>query len=207
MPELHATVIAATATGTPVAVARSHAPALWRLPALLAGSLLGAALQLQQPVLWHWHVCALVLACAVALWGLSGLLVRSGGNARRWLCQLLVVCAGASLLFATTGLRATVYLQGALDPALEGQNIRVVGIIAAMPQVNEAGCACAWRWNRPGCPVRVRGPRASPCSCQNAWMSPGTAASSSAPPAPPPPCGRWSRSAARRPCMRASAGK
>ena len=139
MPELHATVIAATATGTPVAIARSHAPALWRLPALLAGSLLGAALQLQQPVLWHWHVYALVLACAVALWGLSGLLVRSGGNARRWLCQLLVVCAGASLLFATTGLRATVYLQGALDPALEGQNIRVVGIIAAMPQVNEAG--------------------------------------------------------------------
>jgi competence protein ComEC len=139
MPELHATVIAATATGTPVAVARSHAPALWRLPALLAGSLLGAALQLQQPVLWHWHGYALLLACAVALWGFSGLLVRSGGNARRWLCQLLVVCAGASLLFATTGLRATVYLQGALDPALEGQNIRVVGIIAAMPQVNEAG--------------------------------------------------------------------
>lgn len=138
MPELHATVIAATATGTPVAVARSHAPALWRLPALLAGSLLGAALQLQQPVLWHWHGYALVLACAVALWGLSGLLARSGG-ARRWLCQLLVACAGAGLLFASTGLRATVYLQGALDPALEGQNIRVIGTIAAMPQVNEAG--------------------------------------------------------------------
>ncbi len=138
MPELHATVIAATATGTPVAVARSHAPAQWRLPALLAGSLMGAALQLQQPVLWHWHGYALVLACAVALWGLSGLLVRSGG-ARRWLCQLLVACAGAGLLFATTGLRATVYLQGALDPALEGQNIRVIGTIAAMPQVNEAG--------------------------------------------------------------------
>ncbi|MDP4077235.1 DNA internalization-related competence protein ComEC/Rec2 [Acidovorax sp. A1169] len=138
MPELHATVIAATATGTPVAVARSHAPALWRLPALLAGSLLGAALQLQQPVLWHWHGYALLLACAVALWGLSGLLVRSGGI-RRWLCQLLVACAGAALLFATTGLRATVYLQGALDPALEGQNIRVIGTIAAMPQVNEAG--------------------------------------------------------------------
>jgi len=138
MPELHATVIAATATGTPVAVARSHAPALWRLPALLAGSLVGAALQLQQPVLWHWHGYALVLACAVVLWGLSGLLVRSGG-ARRWLCQVLVACAGAALLFATTGLRATVYLQGALDPALEGQNIRVIGTIAAMPQVNEAG--------------------------------------------------------------------
>ncbi|KRC23883.1 competence protein ComEC [Acidovorax sp. Root217] len=121
-----------------MAVARSHAPALWRLPALLAGSLLGAALQLQQPVLWHWHGYALVLACAVALWGLSGLLARSGG-ARLWLRQLLVASAGAALLFATTGLRATVYLQGALDPALEGQNIRVIGTIAAMPQVNEAG--------------------------------------------------------------------
>ncbi len=138
MPELSTTVIAATATGTPVAVARSQAPALWRLPALLAGSLVGAALQLQQPVLWHWHGYALVLACAVAAWGLSGLLVRSGG-ARRWWCQLLVACAGAGLLFATTGLRATVYLQGALAPALEGQSIRVIGTIAAMPQVNEAG--------------------------------------------------------------------
>ncbi len=133
-------MIAASPTSVPVVAARSHAPSPWRLPALLAGSLLGAALQLQQAVLWHWHGYALVLACAAAAWGLSGLLAwRIGGTTRRWLCQLLAACAGAALLFAATGLRATVYLQGALDPALEGQNIRVVGTIAAMPQTNEVG--------------------------------------------------------------------
>lgn len=139
MPEPLASVLA-TSPGAPVlAAVRSHAPALWRLPALLAGSLVGAALQLQQPVLWHWHGYALVLAGALAAWGLSGRWQRSSGATRRWLCRLLVACAGAGLLFSTTGLRATVYLQGVLDPALEGQNIRVIGTIAAMPQVNEAG--------------------------------------------------------------------
>ena len=51
MPEPLASVLA-TSPGAPVlAAVRSHAPALWRLPALLAGSLVGAALQLQQPLL------------------------------------------------------------------------------------------------------------------------------------------------------------
>lgn len=139
MPEPHAAVINPSPAGVPLAVLRSRALPLWRVPALLVGSLVGAALQLQQPVLWHWRGYALVLACAVAVWGLSSMLQRSSGVARRWLCRLLVACAGAALLFATTGLRATAYLRGALNPALEGQNIRVIGTIAAMPQVNEAG--------------------------------------------------------------------
>ncbi len=134
-----AAAVVARPAGVAVAALRSHVPALWRLPALLAGSLVGAALQLQQPVLWHWHGYGLVLACAAAAWTLSGLWARSPGAAGRWLCRLLVACAGAGLLFASTGLRATAYQRGALDPALEGQNIRVLATIAAMPQVNEAG--------------------------------------------------------------------
>ncbi|SEK14932.1 competence protein ComEC [Variovorax sp. OK212] len=43
--------------------------------------------------------------------------------------------AGAGL----AGWRATAYVQGALQPALEGRSVQVTGVVAEMPQHNESG--------------------------------------------------------------------
>ncbi len=43
------------------------------------------------------------------------------------------------LAFGTTGLRATVYLADTLNPALEGRDVRVTGVVANLPQRNESG--------------------------------------------------------------------
>jgi len=97
----------------------------WPVPALLLGVVAGAALQLQQPALWPaWAYGALLLAGGVA-W-------RARGMAP-------VFAAGALATFALCGLRAASYLGDALPPALEGQDIRITAVVAAMPQVNEAG--------------------------------------------------------------------
>jgi competence protein ComEC len=50
------------------------------------------------------------------------------------------VATGFALIgFGATGLRAAVFMQQALDPALQGRDITVTGLIAAMPQRSEAG--------------------------------------------------------------------
>lgn len=103
--------------------------------AVMAGSVLGVALQLQQAMLWDWRCYAAIVtaACMLAL-----------SAAWRWpwragmplLAGLLVgLLAGAGL----TGLRAVVYADGALDPRIEGRNVEVVGVIAQMPQRGENG--------------------------------------------------------------------
>jgi competence protein ComEC len=51
-------------------------------------------------------------------------------------CWLL---AAGVLGFATTGLRSQAFQIGALDPALEGRDLRVVGVVTDMPQHNESG--------------------------------------------------------------------
>ncbi len=59
----------------------------------------------------------------------------SHATARTVLCML-----GAALLgFALTGLRAVAFQADALAPELEGADIQVVGVVAAMPQRSEAG--------------------------------------------------------------------
>jgi competence protein ComEC len=45
----------------------------------------------------------------------------------------------AALAFALTGLRATLFLNHALDPALEGRDVDITGVVAALPQRNESG--------------------------------------------------------------------
>ncbi len=105
----------------------------WRGFALLAGSVAGAALQLQQPALWGWPVYATVV--------LLGLLAAALPLRRRRRVGLVAVglVAGLALGFGATGGRALAYLADALDPVLEGQDIRVVGVVAQMPQRNETG--------------------------------------------------------------------
>ncbi|MEY2801886.1 MAG: hypothetical protein RL513_1471 [Pseudomonadota bacterium] len=92
---------------------------------MLAGWVAGAAVQLQQAALWPAVLYAgLMLAAAAA-----GLAVRG-----RSLALVLAVSA-----FALTGLRAGAFMQQALPPALEGRDILVRGVVAAMPQRGEFG--------------------------------------------------------------------
>ncbi|ART48929.1 DNA internalization-related competence protein ComEC/Rec2 [Acidovorax carolinensis] len=119
----------------------------WRLPAWLLGTLVGAALQLQQPVLWSWPVYGVLLALGGVAWLASGWCRAWAGHRSlpagpRWrhVAALgLAACAGALALFALCGLRAGAYASHALAPGLEGRDLRVTGVVAAMPQVNEAG--------------------------------------------------------------------
>ena len=112
--------------------------AAWRVPACLVGVVLGAALQLQQPGLWRgavYGVC-LVLACVLgggAWWVGSRLRWRTPAT------TALALGAAALAMFAVCGLRAAAFAGQGLAPALEGRDIRVTGVIAAMPQSNEAG--------------------------------------------------------------------
>ncbi|MDB5881627.1 MAG: internalization-related competence protein-like protein [Ramlibacter sp.] len=108
----------------------------WGTPALV-GAVLGAALQLQQPALWGWagyvgtaacgFVAALAVSFSLSLWA------RAGGRA------VCAVAAGTLLSFSLCGLRSVEFAAHALKPALEGRDISVTGVIAAMPQRNETG--------------------------------------------------------------------
>ncbi len=104
-------------------------------PLLLSGAVAGAALQLQQPGLWPAGAYA-VLAL------LAGVLAWGAWRARRGALRLrgaAMACAAALAVFALTGLRASHFATGALNPALEGRDILVTGVVAAMPQPMDAG--------------------------------------------------------------------
>jgi competence protein ComEC len=109
----------------------------WGFGALL-GSVLGTALQLQQPALWPGARYALLLAlCVLGLAGLHRVLRRRSPPAALVLAAALVLgaCGGAGL----AGWRAAHIARSALDPALEGADLRVTGVVAQMPQRSEAG--------------------------------------------------------------------
>jgi len=117
---------------TPVSVpalATQRGQAGWLLPALLLGALLGTALQLQQAALWPTGAYALLAGAVLAAGG--GLAFAPGG---RWRRHAGALCVGAGLAFAACGLRAGVFLSHALDPALEGRDVRITAVVAAMPQ-------------------------------------------------------------------------
>jgi len=111
----------------------------WHFPALLLASLIGAGLQVNQAQLWtaqRYGVLALIgVVLLLALWWM-----------RRWPAKSCAVCtpvfgalAVALLLFAATGLRANHFAAQALNPALEGRDLRVTGMVTAMPQPLEGG--------------------------------------------------------------------
>jgi competence protein ComEC len=102
-------------------------------PALL-GLVLGTALQLQQRELFALSVYLYSGLVALFLWALLIFLKPS----IRWRMGVALV-ALAVLSFSVTGLRATLFLNQSLVPALEGQDVNVVGVVSAMPQHNEAG--------------------------------------------------------------------
>ena len=109
----------------------------------------GVALQLQQAVLWPSGLYAGILACGLLPVVLPIVVSgrrRSGlqlfrvppSGARR---MAVVAGMGMTLAFAITGLHAG-WRSAALDPALEGQDVDVVGVVQAMPQQQDLG----WRF-------------------------------------------------------------
>lgn len=108
------------------------------------GFLLGAALQNHQPVLWPaWAYASLFFSCLL----IFGILLWA--RLPRWrhaqLPSFLIFCLAfvvtlamsASLMFAWAGLRADAQASQRLDPAFEGQDLRVTGVIAAMPRLQD----------------------------------------------------------------------
>jgi competence protein ComEC len=99
-------------------IARGIAPAL-------IGIVAGTALQLQQAQLWAaWVYAGIALVGAVCL--IRPKLVPT-------------LAAGCLLAFSLTGLRAIEFQSHALDASLEGRDIAVTGVVAAMPQRSEGG--------------------------------------------------------------------
>ena len=116
--------------------AAHHNPGAARLivPALL-GLLGGTALQLQQMALYGWQVYGCFIALALVAYGLAATKLIAPG----WRIALLALMLGLLAGFGSTGLRASLFLNDALDPRLEGRDVAVTGVIAAMPQRNESG--------------------------------------------------------------------
>jgi competence protein ComEC len=132
----------------------NHTGGGWMTPALL-GVVFGTALQLQQPELWAAQTYTLQVIVGVALLASlvlvaalppslpspgggrsksgKGLWKRAGARA------VFILSACTLLAFALCGLRAAWFSAQGLDPELEGRDIAVTGIVAAMPQRNETG--------------------------------------------------------------------
>ena len=102
-------------------------------PALL-GWLLGSAAQLQRAALWERWIDLTLMLLALLLLALSA--VRSLALPVRLTLTLLAFSVFA---FAVTGLRASAFSSETLDGALEGRDITLTGMVAAMPHYNEAG--------------------------------------------------------------------
>ena len=107
--------------------------ARWMMPALL-GFVGGTAVQLQQAALYAAQAYAGCLVLSLGLLALAA--YRPRVSAWRW-ALVMLACALAG--FCLTGWRAAAFQSDALAPALEGRDIVVTGVVAAMPQANEAG--------------------------------------------------------------------
>lgn len=102
------------------------------VPALL-GVLFGNALQLQQAALMQADDYLLGIGLGLSLLVLC---LRARWPVLRW---GLMGAAFTVLAFASTGWRAQAYGSQALAPALEGRDMAVAGVVAAMPQHFEGG--------------------------------------------------------------------
>ena len=101
---------------------------------LFIGLLAGAALQLQQRGLWETWVYETIAAASLAGTAWAAIKMRAGlrRSAALWLLA-------AALAFGLAGARSAVYVSHALAPELEGRDLQVTGIVAAMPQRSDAG--------------------------------------------------------------------
>jgi competence protein ComEC len=125
---------------------------LGTLGALLLGFVVGCAVQLQQAKL---HASAFYVALWLpALYLIARAAIKyvvclrtpsvdnpsiSPSTARAGWRMLAALAVAAALGFGVTGLRAVAFQADALQAVLEGPDVQVVGVIAAMPQRSEAG--------------------------------------------------------------------
>lgn len=115
-------------------------PPVKLLPTGLLGWVAGSALQLQQSELWTWQTYTLILLVALILQALAA------SSLIAFKLRLVSIFSGFLLLaLAITGLRADAFGCSSLSPALEGRDIAVTGIVAAMPQRSES--AVRFRFN------------------------------------------------------------
>src|SRR4051812_49601616 len=98
-------------------------------PALL-GVVFGSALQLRQPALWGWPAYAFMVLAAVALLAACSFSFLRRNRAAVGAAVVFVACG--VLAYGLTGLRASHFATQGLDPALEGRDITVTGMVAAM---------------------------------------------------------------------------
>ncbi|WP_297649385.1 DNA internalization-related competence protein ComEC/Rec2 [Hydrogenophaga sp.] len=105
---------------------------------VLAGWVLGVALQLQQPALWAGPVYA-----ALLLVGVVGVLMLFRRRAIGSLPPAIVLAAalltGAMVGAGLTGARAVLFVADALDPTLQGIDVEITGRIASLPQRGAQG--------------------------------------------------------------------
>ena len=153
--------------------------------AALAGSVLGAAVQLQQAALWPWGVYACLLAAAGGAWFC---LRPRWAPPAAWLHLALALCVGALAGGGLAGWRATAYAADALPPALEGRDLLLVGRVASMPQHGAGGARFAFavesaQWA--DAQAAGPGPARVPSRISLAWYAPGG--------------GPWARAAADAP--------
>lgn len=112
----------------------------WALAPLLLGALMGAALQVRQPVLWTVAgYGALGWGCAAALAALWWWRWRQRATCSSTGVAVALALAAAGVVFALCGLRAGAFAAQALNPGLEGRDVHITGVIAAMPQPIDGG--------------------------------------------------------------------
>lgn len=111
----------------------------WAAPMAGLGVTLGLTLQLQQAHLWPWtHYALLILSGGVlSLWVWRPFLARPPAPSR----ALVLLLAAALWMSGMTGLRGGLRAADTLAPALEGQDLDIMAVIASMPQWQQAG----WR--------------------------------------------------------------
>ena len=106
--------------------------------AALLGWVLGVALQLQQVALWSTAIYTSIVVLALVLYAFVAIKNVARKSPTRVGQQACVLLALAALGFATTGLRSVMYDSDSLAPALEGRDVLVTGVVASLPQRNEA---------------------------------------------------------------------
>ena len=116
----------------------------------MLGVPLGTLFQLQQPELWALHVYAIGALAGAFLGAMALKTAAPGANTPSfqvsgsavlsfWAAVMMGVLAVAAVVFAATGLRASLQMQQRLNPALEGKDLQIQGWIAELPRRTERG--------------------------------------------------------------------
>ncbi|MBU1441432.1 MAG: DNA internalization-related competence protein ComEC/Rec2, partial [Gammaproteobacteria bacterium] len=114
---------------TPALDARGHSGFV-----AVAGSVLGAALQLQQPALWPQGIYIVLTVAAFVAWAAVRKARRVG-----WAALAVALLAGTMLGAGLAGWRASVYARDVLSSDIEGLDLQLEGVVAQMPQPGERG--------------------------------------------------------------------